>query len=330
MRKANFDLRDFIKIGGMALIIILEILFYNLTNRPEFRDTGYLYVMGIVSMGLFLTAFALTTYLRKGMKWNAMFLFAFPILRLILMMLYIPYGTEFLTYYFNLALVSGIIVIMSLLDNVLDRNKNEDDGFKLNMYAKDSPLPDKLLPIFYIGIFIVMGLIIGQTGQTFIPRPTLSTEDGMKNAIISSWGVAQWENISFIFFPAEFISYLILLIAGKRKKQISLIDLVFAVLVGALFFMNMHNFRYALNTTALMAVFFFGIIAMLSYKFLKTTAIADAIHDGNNFWGSYFNATVIGMSVFGIGGSGSLLSSILLLSPLIILIGVYAYWRKIQ
>ena len=212
----------------LAIIVIALIFtFFNLTNNPDYRQIGYLSVIGIANIGLLIVSLGLTFGLRGKVSVNTITVYTLLILFQAIMLYFVPMGigSERLSYYFSLSLIATIGILFSIFGNVLGHEKKEGQGFSLYIHDEDSVL--NKMPIIgkggvilaWIGIFFLMFALIATTGSAFLSYPNFGLVDNLANPILASFGVGDWENIAFIFLPAEFGMFIIALLIGSSVES---------------------------------------------------------------------------------------------------------------
>ena len=310
---------SYIKFIYLAIITIIGFIFvdlYYITTQPGFRILGYPILQISLTLGLVLVGFVLylfnsSSYERrdglKKIRYGYFFIFGLLIFETLVMFNFASYDIERITYYSNLGAVSGFVILTAALGNILRVEKDQDSGFHISIYDKSSPLSPRSLILSWFGIFFLMAMFVGTSGAVLLQYPTFAVGEGLAKPLVSGFAVGDFENIVLLIFPFA-VGY------GLLRKKLGEwgatgVGIVLGVAASTWF----HGFVYQTNTVALIVVAVFFTIFILTYKWSKSIVLASALHIGNNFWGAYFSANVIGLSAGFSGAVGSLTNSVLII-----------------
>lgn len=304
METANPRSKKALYITLLIATILLGLDIWYVTNNLQFRNLGYmLWEGGITILLLLIGALLAFKYGEDKRTRNGLFItFGILIFEVIVMMNYVTLGidAEKLNFYFYLSVSSAVILLAVMVGNIIGIEKKSESGFNIYIYGKDSPIPPKLLVPLWIAIFFAMGGFVFGTGSVLMSYPQLSAMKFLGGPAIGSFGVGDWEDISFMIFPFA-LAFLILRFWLKFPNVPST---VVSIIIGSVSFTVYHTLKYQTNMVAMLIVLAVGAVSLVIYKYTKSIVLVSAIHVGNNFWGALFSATVFGLSAFGGFGAG--------------------------
>lgn len=285
----------------LIAMILTAIDIWYVTNVFEIRQIGYLFWEGGLTILLLLIS-AILSYnflTDKNARYGFITIIGLLIFDTLLMLNYAPLVefVERLSYYFHLALTASIIILIGMIGNIARIEKKHEEGFAVNLYSKDSPIPPKMIIPVWLLVFFGMGGLVLVSGTVLVQYPSFGAiMPFLGGPATSGFGVGDWENVVFLIFPFALAFGLAKYYRGMPNDAAFLIGLI----VGFIAFTEYHFLVYQTNMIANIIVAAFGLMSLASYYYTKSIAIMSAMHIGNNFWGALFAVNVIGLSVFGI------------------------------
>jgi len=185
-----------------------------------------------------------------------------------------------LSYYFNVYLVAGAILVLTTIDQLLFSRQNI---IPASIYTTKAPYaipPQGLLPLFGGVALLTFGLIT-TLQRPLLGYPTFGTE--FLPSLVSGL-IGEAENITFIFGPF-WLSRKFYTAAGVPQMEANLV----AGLTALALFIVMHSRVYGGNFPALMLVAAFATVALLTYALTGNIFIAGIVHFVNNLTASLYS-----------------------------------------
>lgn len=280
-------------------LVLVGVLIWNITNIVSFRELGYLYLEGGITILLLLISAVMTfVYCKenKQARKGNLIVLGIMLISVLIMLNYISQVEfiETLKFYLHLSIFASIVVLAGMIGNVAKIERKEGEGFAIHLHSKDSPIPPKFIVPVWLVVFFLMGGLVKISGQVLVQYPDFGILSEFGKPATSGFGVADWENLAFLVAPFA-IAYAL----AKLIKLQNFPSFLIGLIVGTATFSVYHNFVYSSNIFAMLLVMLFGIMTLTSYYFTKSIVIMSAMHVGNNFWGALFNYNIIAFSAFG-------------------------------